>query len=282
MSIHVRTLTGIWGFGARPAAGPEVRRVTSRKFDAGWRAARRHSRMVSVLRIALPAICVVVVASMFISVRTVSTSIGNIDLGEVGLEGTTLTMKNPSLSGFNENGTSYQVTAVKALQDVTNPRVVTLEQIDGTMTNPDGNDVQISAQNGVYDADAQKLDLSNDIVVLTEAGERAYLNSAHVDMEAGMISSDSPVRAETKSARIAANGMEITDRGSHLLFTGGVVVELRLDGGKLGGKPRTPRQVDEIGELLTGQTGVTGPGGAVEAVSVDDATGEGGTGRDAD
>lgn len=240
MSISARTLTGFGSIGGKAAAKPQR---TRKAFDARWRAARRHSRLVVFLRLALPVISIVVVASMFISVRSISTKIGDIDLGEVGLEGTTLTMQNPSLSGFNENGTSYQVTATKALQDVTNPRVVTLREISGTMTDAEGSDVRISAQNGVYDADAQQLDLTGEIVVDTDKGESAYLASAHVDMEAGSIRSDDPVRAETRSGRISANSMEISERGSHLLFTGGVVVELRLDGGKLPGKPAAPRPV---------------------------------------
>ncbi|MEJ8570539.1 LPS export ABC transporter periplasmic protein LptC [Microbaculum marinum] len=259
MSINVRTLTGSWSFGPPSGSSSRLGEGSRRKFDASWRAARRHSRFVAVLRIALPAVSILVVASMFITMRTVSTSFGDIDLGEVGLQGTTLTMQNPKLSGFNENGTSYQVTAAKALQDVTNPRVVTLEQIDGTMTQPDGNDVHITARNGVYDADAQKLDLTEEIVVRTKNGENAYLNSAHVDMGAGLIRSEDPVEAETKSGRITANSMEITDRGSHLLFKGGVVVVLRLDGGKVRGASGGVAEAGDAGQGSETGTGTNGP-----------------------
>jgi len=232
MSINVRALTGFRDF----AEGPTSRPPAARKESATWRSTRRHSRIVRVLRLALPALAFIVVASMFVSVRTMPKGIGDIDLGEVGLNGTTLTMQNPSLSGFNENGTSYQVTADKALQDVTNPRVVTLEQISGTMTNPDGSNVEVTARDGVFDADAQKLDLTNRIVVRTDGGESAFLESAHIDMQAGTISSTDPVRAQTRAGRIRANAMEISERGSHLLFTGKVVVELRMDGGPLDGE----------------------------------------------
>lgn len=237
MSINVRTLNGVWGRAERPA----VRRASGSERGSGlpadWRAARRHSWIVRALRVALPAFAFVVVASMFITVQTRPKGIGDIDLGEVGLDGTTLTMQNPSLSGFNENGTSYQVTAVRALQDVTNPRVVTLEQINGTMSNADGTNVRVTAKDGVFDADAQIMDLSNKIVVKTDNGESAFLESAHIDMEAGSIVSADPVRAETKNGRIRANSMEIRERGAHLLFTGKVQVELRMDGGPLDGGP---------------------------------------------
>ena len=179
----------------------------------------------------LPAFAVVVIASMFVSVRAVPTSIGDIDLGEVGMDGTTLTMQNPSLSGFNENRSSYEVTADRALQDVTNPRVVTLEGIDGTLTETDGSTVRITARDGVFDADQQLLDLSGRIVVKTSKGETAHLKSAHVDIEAQTIRTDDPIRAATKAGQIRADAMEITDSGAHLLFKGRVVVVLRFDGG---------------------------------------------------
>lgn len=200
---------------------------------ADWLAARRHSRAVSVLRLVLPAVALVVVVWMFVSARSLPTEIGDIDLGEVGLEGTTLTMQNPSLSGFNDNGTSYQVTAAKAMQDVTNPRVVTLESIDGTMTKPDGDKVRVTADHGVLDSDSQVLDLTSNIVVKTDKDDYAYLNAAKVDMAAGSIVTSEPVRAVSKSGKIRAKSMEITDRGAHLLFRGNVVVDLRLDGGRV-------------------------------------------------
>jgi lipopolysaccharide export system protein LptC len=230
MAIDVGALTGGWGYGAASADG------------AVWRATRRHSRVVSGLRLVLPAIAFVVVAWMFISARTLPTDVGDIDLGDVGLEGTTLTMQNPSLSGFNEDGTGYQVTAAKALQDVTNPRTVTLESVDGTMTKPDGSKVRVTADNGVFDSEEQWLELSNNIVVATDKGDHAYLNAARVDMKAGTIVSDEPVRAKANSGSIRAKSMEITDSGAHLLFKGKVVVELRLDGGPVEGSDAVEEQ----------------------------------------
>lgn len=206
--------------------------------SAGWRSARRHSRAVRVMRTVLPAVSLVIVAWLFVSARTLPTSLGNIDLGEVGLDGTTLTMKNPSLSGFNENGTSYEVTAARALQDVTNPRLVALEQIDGTMTKADGSKVRVTARNGLFDSDAQKLNLENNIVVRGDDGTRAVLQVADIDMQAGSIRSARPVVAETPNGRIRAQTMDIAERGAHMLFKGKVVVELRLDGGML--KEKTP------------------------------------------
>ena len=223
MAIDAGALTDGWGYGPGPAGGAE------------WRAARRHSRVVSVLRLVFPAVAFVVVAWMFISARTLPTEVGDIDLGDVGLEGTTLTMQNPSLSGFNEDGTGYQVTAAKALQDVTNPRTVTLKSVDGTMTKPDGSKVRVTADDGVFDSEEQWLELTNNIVVATDKGDHAYLNAARVDMKAGTIVSDEPVRAQANSGSIRAKSMEITDSGSHLLFKGKVVVELRLDGGPVDG-----------------------------------------------
>jgi lipopolysaccharide export system protein LptC len=228
MSIDAQTLTGWSDRTARVANA------------SAWRAARRHTWAVRTLRVAFPLLAIGVITSMFVSARTLPRGIENVDLGEVGLDGTTLTMQNPSLSGFNENGTSYKVTAGQALQDVTNPRIVRLEDIDGTMAKPDGSTVELSAKSGVFDADAKILDLTADIEVRTNTGDRAYLESAKVDMEEGTIFSDKPVRAQTKSGNIRADSMSITERGAHMVFDGRVVVELRLDGGSLKEPKDTP------------------------------------------
>lgn len=220
--------TGTFGGLKAPPAWQQPRQQPRR-----WRLARRHSRAVRVMRIGLPALALIAVAWLFVSARSFPTSIGNIDLGEVGLDGTTLTMENPSLSGFNENGTSYEVTAARALQDVTNPRIITLQMIDGTMTKPDGSKVRLTARDGVFDSEEHRLNLSNEIVVHADDGSRAFMKSADVDMKAGTILSSDPVRAETPNGRIRADTMDIAERGAHMLFKGKVVVELRLDGGSL-------------------------------------------------
>jgi|FEC22Drversion2_1045045.scaffolds.fasta_scaffold00009_148 lipopolysaccharide export system protein LptC len=214
-----------------------------RRQPRSWHDARRHSRAVRILRIGLPALALLTVAWLIVSARAFPPTIGNVDLGEVGLDGTTLTMENPALSGYNENGTSYEVTAARALQDVTNPRIVTLQRIDGTMTKPDGTKVRVTAADGVYDSEEQTLKLSNDIVVRADDGSRAFLRSADVDMKAGSIVSTEPIRAETPGGRIRADTMDIAERGAHMLFKGKVVVELRLDGGSL--DDRTARKPQE-------------------------------------
>jgi len=264
MSALNRALNGQWPAGAslkaafdgiRPAGGAGRPRGRRRAVSAAWRAARWHSRLVIALRVVLPVLAVMVIASMFVSVRAVPTSIGDIDLGEVGMDGTTLTMQNPSLSGFNENRSSYEVTADRALQDITNPRVVTLEGIDGRLRETDGSTVRITARDGVFDADKQLLDLSGRIVVKTSKGETAHLKSAHVDIEAQTIRTDDPIRAATKAGQIRADSMEITDSGAHMLFKGRVAVVLRFDGGAI--DEQTVEEALAIGPEASGSDGQT-------------------------
>jgi hypothetical protein len=46
-------------------------------------------------------------------------SAGDLSLGEIGVSGTTLTMDRPRLTGYGAGGMSYDVTAARALQDLT-------------------------------------------------------------------------------------------------------------------------------------------------------------------
>gem|GEM_PF-3278724 len=216
------------------------------------------------MRIALPSLAVIVVGWMYFSANRLPTEIGTIDLGDVGLQGTTLTMQNPSMSGFNEDGTAYNVTARKALQDLTNPSVVTLRHVDGTMTEDDGSKVRVTADDGLFDNDKRTLDLDNNIVVTTDDKDQAFLKSARIELEGGTIRSDDAVQAKGKSGSIRANSMEITENGSHLLFKGKVVVHLRLDGGAVSEEDTGPvaSAADGTGETgaasdATGDTGRT-------------------------
>ena len=212
--------------GAPEFEAPTLPRIDGKR----WRASRRHSFIVKVLRIVLPVIALAIVAAMFISTRSLPTGVGDLSIEEIGLDGTTLTMKNPRLTGFTKNSAAYEVVADKALQDLTNPKVVTLQGIDGTITEQDGRQINIKAREGVFDSDREFLTLDKQIVVRSNEGHTAYLRAAEVDMKAGTVISNDPIRIEVLEGWVRARRMVISERGENFKFTGRVRMTIRLDG----------------------------------------------------
>lgn len=195
---------------------------------AGWQAARRHSRLVRTLRIGLPVLILLIVAVIFLSLRALPSRVGDIELGDVGLSGSVLTMEAPSLTGFGSRGMTYEVDADRALQDLTQPNVVRLEGIHGRLRQPDGGWTLLTARSGIYDGDAGTLRLDEAIDIETHDGRRAYLIEADVDLENQSVISERPVRIEMTDMVILADRLEVREGGDRLLMSGGVRVQMNL------------------------------------------------------
>src|SRR5436190_4105530 len=90
--------------------------------------AHRHSRRVRFLKFALPTIAAVSVVGFFLTMRFADITGGAL-VGFAGLniEKKSLIMDAPHMSGYDASRRPYEVKAIKALQDLNNPKMVTLD-----------------------------------------------------------------------------------------------------------------------------------------------------------
>jgi lipopolysaccharide export system protein LptC len=206
-----------------PAAG----RVNG---DRAFRAARRHSRYVRTLRIAIPAAVVAVVVGGFAFSAVIkplrALSKLPVDLGSVVVSGTKIMMQQPRIAGFTRDNRRYDLTAQAAGQDVTKPDLVELQGIHATMEMQDAAVFETTAQNGIYNSKSEQLTLTNNIVVTSTNGYEALLSEALLDVRGNKIVSEKPVYVKTSTSTVNANRMEVLDGGDVIRFERGVNVEL--------------------------------------------------------
>src|SRR5690348_7261667 len=136
-------------------------------------AARRHSRLVRILRIAVPAsvsfVLVVVVLITYLNpLRMLAKLPINID--NLVVSGTKVTMEQPRLSGFTRDARAYELTADTAAQDMTKPDMVELHNIRAKVEMQDKSKLEMSAATGLYDAKAETLKLDRDILLNSSTG----------------------------------------------------------------------------------------------------------------
>src|SRR5207253_10310523 len=115
---------------ASSAAGADVNFVQNPTYDAGLEAlfavAARHSRMVRILRVAVPtavllSMAAIVAISVFNPFRMLLPKLP-VDIGNLVVSGTKITMESPHLSGFsNTDRRPYELWAKTAVQDLTDP-----------------------------------------------------------------------------------------------------------------------------------------------------------------
>lgn len=193
-----------------------------------WKRSRRHTMLVRFLRILLPVIAGLIALAIFVSAIDFGPSLPSVKIGKVEMDGSSISMTNPELSGFGKNEEAYRVTAERAEQDLKNPKVVTLERVDGVMTDKDGRETTLSAANGRFNSENKTMILRDDVVVGSSTGYVAHLEVADVDMDKGIVISEKPVMIEGLDGIIRANSLEIRDKGAIINFRGKVVLDVKL------------------------------------------------------
>ena len=201
--------------------------------DARFAAAARHSRLVRVLRIAVPGAVVLALAaiigiSIFNPFRTLMNQLP-VDADNLVVSGTKITMESPHLSGFSPDQRPYEVWAKTATQDLLDPDHVDLNTIRAKVLMEDRSTVTMDARQGIFDTKGQVLDLRQDIFLQSSTGYEARLTHAIVDIAKGAVTSDQPVAVKLLNGTLDANGLRIIDKGDVVRFEGNVVMNLVMD-----------------------------------------------------
>jgi lipopolysaccharide export system protein LptC len=199
--------------------------------DRAFRAARRHSRVVRTLRVAIPlavalAFTVVFLLVYFNPLRMLAKL--PVDIGSLVVAGTKITMEKPHLSGFTSDARAYELSADMAKQDVTKPDIIELRNIRAKVQMQDKSMMELSAATGLYDSKGETLKLDQDILLSSSTGYRGRLSEAMIDIRKGHVVSTQPVEVEMLQGTLNAKGLEIVDSGELVRFDGGVSLTLML------------------------------------------------------
>ena len=197
-----------------------------------FRAARRHSRMVRILRIVVPAVVGVAAVAMFLvtyfNPLRMLTKLP-INVGDLVISGTKVTMEHPHLSGFTKDARAYELSADAAAQDMTKPDLVELHNIHATLQMQDKSTVEMKAVLGLYNSKGETLQLNRNIDLSSSTGYAGHLIEATVDVRNGNVVSQKPVEVKLLQGVLNSNGLRIENSGDVVRFEGGVTMTLMLN-----------------------------------------------------
>ncbi len=214
---------------------PEVTRsywtISRGDADRAFRSARRHSRLVRILRIAVPAsvavgLVIITLITYLNPLRMLAKLPINID--NLVVSGTKVTMEQPRLSGFTSDARAYELTADTAAQDMTKPDIVELRNIRAKVEMQDKSSMEMTAVFGIYDAKGETLKLDRNIELNSSTGYQGRLREALIDIRKGNVTSEQPVEVRMLQGTLNANRLEIVDSGDLVRFHGGVVMDMKL------------------------------------------------------
>lgn len=212
--------------------------VQNPAYDPGlqvrFAAAARHSRMVRMLRVAVPvAVALAMAAIIFIAAvnpfRIAEIAKLPIDIGNLVVSGSKITMETPHMAGFSTDQRPYELWAKAAVQDLTNPDQVELQTLRAKVMMEDKSTVTMDARTGVFDSKQQMLDLRKDIFLQSSTGYEARLSQAYVDINKGTVTSDEHVDVKLLNGTLSADRLKIIDSGEVVRFDGNVVMNLVME-----------------------------------------------------
>ena len=131
--------------------------------------------------------------------------------------GNDLAMTSPRLTGVDEKGDPYIVTAEKAIQDRLNAKRARLMNVQGDVTLKDGTWVSGTAPSGNLDAAKKLLTLKGAISVFSDNGYEAHTTAANINMDTGMITGNRTVAGQGPLGTFRADSFEI-DRKKNLIY----------------------------------------------------------------
>jgi lipopolysaccharide export system protein LptC len=202
--------------------------------EARFAAAARHSRMVRALRVAVPAAVLLAMASIvLISVinpfRILAPNNMPVDMSNLVVSGTKITMETPHLAGFSTDQRPYELWAKAAIQDLTDPDHVELRTLRAKVLMEDKSTVTMDARTGFFDSKQQMLDLRKDIFLQSSTGYEARLSQAYVDINKGTVTSDEHVDVKLLNGTLTADRLRIINSGEIVRFEGNVVMNLIME-----------------------------------------------------
>ncbi|MCU0733370.1 MAG: LPS export ABC transporter periplasmic protein LptC [Hyphomonas sp.] len=192
-----------------------------------FRQARRHSKLVRILRLALPMVGVALVLGYLGAL--VGTGGFAPSLPEMAMPRITpkdLSMQNPNYEGVTADGGSYRVAAARARQDFDRTDVIQLEEITGDLVAKDKSATKLTASRGVFNHKESVLQLSESIQIRGDNGFSADLTAATVLTREGRINSDEPVSVGFPAGSVRARRLEIRQKVREVTFVEEVVARL--------------------------------------------------------
>lgn len=189
-----------------------------------FRAARRHSVRVRILRWVMFAGALTVIAgiAVFVVFDPFHRLKNHVSVEDTSIDGTKVTMSHPKLAGYHSDGRPYQIMASSAVQDIKTPNLFELRDMDARLTMADKTVTHVTAQSGSYDSTRETMDLTSEVQISSDSGLEMRARNAHVEFKSGALVTQNPVTVAMRGNTIAADSMRMSEGGKQVTFEGHV------------------------------------------------------------
>jgi len=188
---------------------------------------QRRSLRVRRLKVLLPAAA----GMLLLAIIGHSAMLSYLQSGPVSVAGAMiqdgkLVMDSPRMGGMNAAKRPYEMKAARAIQTIADSSFVDLEEITARLPVGQADWADVQAATGTMTKADNTLRITSPALVKTTDGMVARLKSAKLDMGRGDLTSDEAVEIDTRTMKVTADRMTITDGGEVMVFEQRVKVVL--------------------------------------------------------
>jgi lipopolysaccharide export system protein LptC len=199
-------------------------RTRGQTLSRAQRAARRHSLTVRVLRWLFPGIGILILAGM-IALVVLFHILSGFGATNLMLTSEGLVMDHPELSG-HDGERSYKVTATRAIQRLSDPRIIDLETIRADIVLGKDESAEIVALKGTYNNAAETLRLYDGIQLEWSQGYKVDLREVEIDLSNGAMSTSEPVAIRSEQGHVVAGKLSYDKTKGLVRFSDGIKMTL--------------------------------------------------------
>jgi len=218
-----------------------------------FRAAKRHSAFVRVLRLACPLAALAIAGLYFMPSKiTVDVEGGQASIDDIVISEGSLKMVNPRINGVHDKHGVYDIRADTATQQVTNPDLITLNTVQGELVSKKGEKTTLIAPAGLFDSKKEQLTFDTGLTIGGDAGYSGQLQTATAYFKDNKLVSTDPVALAFRNTTINAEAMTFYSSEKRAIFTGNVRVHLEREPAK---KSNAPTEASVAGTAQQRQNG---------------------------
>ena len=157
-----------------------------------YRGLQARNRVVSILRIGIPALGIVALSALMLQIY-VSSRTSRFGIGQIAVSSESITVETPEYSGLLDDGTAYRVSATSAQAAVDATDRIGLTDASLTMVKPDGVTMLVDARAAVLDTTNQLVEVADIAEVSNSLGTSGLLRNSVFDYAKQRLTSNGPV-----------------------------------------------------------------------------------------
>jgi lipopolysaccharide export system protein LptC len=196
--------------------------------------ARRYSVFVKFMKGALPMAALALgIAVLVYALQPRDTGRLAMTFERLGRVDNDLAMIKPRLSGVDDEGMPFVLTASRAIQETRGSDRIRLEDVAAEVSLKDGTPLHVTAAKGVVDTKTHVLEVSGGMRLLSADGYDVRTATAVADLKAGTVHGERGIDARGSFGHITAQRFALNRESRQLRFSGNVQMVINGNDGTL-------------------------------------------------